>query len=127
MKNLINQIMKFGVVGFLCFFIDFGILFLLTDIFKVNHLISAPISFTISVIVNYILSIKWVFDVNDKNKKLKFILFIVFSVIGLLMNELIMYIGVDKLLFNYLLVKIFSTAVVMVFNFITRKMFLENI
>ena len=43
----------------------------------------------------------------------------------LLLTELIMKIGVDGIGLNYLLVKIGATAIVMVYNFITRKKFLE--
>ena len=126
-KKLVLQLIKFGGVGVVCFLIDYGILFLLTDIFKLGVLYSAAISFSASVIVNYILSVKFVFDTNPKHdKKRNFILFIVFSVIGLGLTELIMKVGVDLLLINYLIVKIAATAVVMVFNFVTRKLFLEK-
>ena len=127
MKESINQIMKFGVVGFLCFFIDFGILVLLKEIFKLDPLIASPISFTISTIVNYILSVKWVFDVSDKNSKRKnFITFVIFSVIGLGLTQAIMWLGTDIIKIDYRLVKIAATGIVMVFNFVTRKIFLEK-
>ena len=72
MKKLINQILKFGVVGGIAFVIDYGLMVFLTEVFKVPALISAAISFTVSVIFNYIASIKWVFDVNkEKNSKAK--------------------------------------------------------
>lgn len=126
-KKLVLQLIKFGGVGVVCFLIDYGILFLLTDIVKLGVLYSAAISFSVSVVVNYILSVKFVFDTNPKHdKKRNFILFVVFSVIGLGLTELIMKVGVDLLLMNYLIVKIAATAVVMVFNFITRKLFLEK-
>ena len=54
-----------------------------------------------------------------------FIIFIVFSVLGLLLNNLIMWITVDFLSIYYLLAKILATIIVMVFNFVTRKIFLE--
>ena len=83
-------------------------------------------SFCISVIYNYTASVKWVFDVNsEKSKKKQFVEFISFSIVGLLLNDLIMWICVDKFSVYYLLSKIIATAIVMVFNFITRKMFLE--
>ena len=127
MKKLAIQLIKFGGVGFTCFAIDYGVLFLLTDLCGVNVFLSAAISFSVSVVVNYILSVKFVFDTNPKHdKKRNFILFIVFSVIGLGLTELIMKIGVDLLLINYLIVKIAATAIVMVFNFVTRKLFLEK-
>ena len=96
-KKLINQILKFGVVGGIAFVIDYGLMVFLTEVFKVPALISAAISFTVSVIFNYIASVKWVFDVDkEKNSKTKeLIVFIILSVIGLGINELIMWI-MDK-------------------------------
>lgn len=126
MYRLIKQIIKFGGVGVLCFLIDFGVLYLLTDIFSFYYLVSAAISFTVSVIVNYLLSVKFVFETNPEYSQTRnFILFIIFSVIGLLLTEAIMKIGVDFLNWNYMAVKIIATAIVMVYNFITRKIFLE--
>ena len=128
MKNkLFKQIFKFGIVGGLAFIVDYVILIICKELLNISVLLSAAIAFTISVIFNYILSIKWVFDVDkDKSTKKNFIIFIVLSVVGLGITELIMYLGSDILKINYLIVKIFATAVVMVFNFITRKIFLEK-
>ena len=89
-------------------------------------LLSSGISFTVSVIFNYIASVKWVFDVDkEKDPKKNFIIFIVLSIVGLIITEIIMWFGTDILHIHYLIVKIIATAIVMVFNFVTRKMFLE--
>ncbi len=125
-NKLFNQIIKFGLVGGIAFIIDYLTLILCKEVLNINVFISAAIAFTVSVIFNYIASIKWVFDVNqEKSSRQNFILFIVFSIIGLLLTELIMWIGVDVINISYLIVKIVATAIVMVFNFITRKLFLE--
>ncbi len=125
-KNLLDQIIKFGFVGGLAFVIDYAVLIILKECFGVDVLIAAALAFSISVVFNYIASIKWVFNVDEnKSKKRNFILFIIFSVIGLGLTELIMHLGVNVLNCNYLIVKILATAIVMVFNFITRKKFLE--
>lgn len=126
MKKILYQIVKFGGVGALCFLIDFAVLFVLTDLAQINVLISSAIAFTVSVIANYYLSVKFVFAVDEKKSKARnFILFVVFSVIGLLLTELLMHLGVNVLVWNYMLVKILATGIVMVFNFVTRKIFLE--
>ena len=65
MRKLFEQIIKFGLVGFLCFFIDYGIMVFLTEVVNVNYLISSGISFSVSVIVNYVLSLAFVFDTLD--------------------------------------------------------------
>lgn len=126
MKKIINQLFKFGIVGGIAFVIDYGLLYLLTEKIGIYYLVSSLISFSVSVVFNYIASVLWVFDVDkEKSKVRNFIYFIGLSIVGLGINELIMWGGVDKLHIYYMLVKLFATAVVMVFNFITRKMFLE--
>jgi len=133
MKKLMGQIMKFGVVGFLCFFIDYFVLYAVTEFLGINYMISSAISFSVSVIVNYILSITFVFDTKkDSNKMKEFILFVILSLVGLLLNQIIMWFTVEILLKpfhiakSYMIAKIGATAIVMVYNFITRKIFLEN-
>lgn len=127
MKKLIAQVLKFGVVGGTAFLIDYSIMIALTEFFGINYLISSGISFVVSVIYNYILSVHWVFDVDkDGDKKKEFIVFILLSVIGLGLNQLLMWIFVSKVHVFYMLSKIFVTVIVMIYNFVTRKIFLEK-
>ena len=125
-NNLLNQILKFGLVGGTAFVIDYVLLYFCTEFLHIHYLISSIISFTVSVIFNYILSIKWIFDVKKKQDVKDFVIFIILSVIGLGINSLIMYVMVEKFGVYYMLSKIVSTAVVMVYNFITRKIFVEK-
>lgn len=140
MKQLINQIIKFGIVGFFCFFIDFGITTGLTNLLGVHYLISKFLGFVISAVVNYLLSIKFVFThKKEMDKKKEFIVFLILSAIGLVINEIVMYCCVDgiylhskalqELLTQDLMIMaatIIATGVVMVYNFISRKLFLER-
>ncbi len=126
MKKLIAQFAKFGVVGVIAFFIDYGLLALFTEAFGVNYLISATISFTVSVIFNYIASMRYIFThKEDMSRRREFVIFVALSVIGLLINNLCMWAGVELLGIHYLITKIFATAVVMMWNFVTRKKFLD--
>ncbi len=127
MKKLFAQIIKFGFVGFLCFFIDYGIMVFLTEVVHINYLISSGCSFCVSVVVNYILSIKYVFDADkDANKIKEFLVFLILSIGGLIINQIVMWIAVDGIGIHYMISKIGATAIVMVYNFITRKKFIEK-
>lgn len=149
MKKLFEQILKFGAVGFICFFIDYliGIITLNIlmavfgkEIFETASMIGSALGFTISVIVNYILSFKFVFARKENmNRKAEFVIFLILSLIGLGLNQLIIWICVGPIYSNvqwlrallneslaYTGAKVIATAIVMVFNFVTRKMFLEQ-
>ena len=140
MKKLLEQIIRFGIVGLFCFFIDFGITTGLTNLFGVHYLISKFLGFVISAFVNYILSIKFVFtQKKEMDRKKEFTVFLILSAIGLLINEAVMYICIDgiydhssalqELLSSELMISvsaIIATGVVMVYNFISRKLFLER-
>lgn len=127
MKKLIHQLFRFGIVGVIAFAIDYGLLYVFTEYAGLYYLVSALLSYSISTVFNYIASVRWVFSVSDKHSGTRnFIIFIVFSVIGLGINQLIMWLGVNQLHLYYMLVKIGATAIVMIYNFITRKLFLEK-
>lgn len=126
MKQLLQQITKFGVVGVIAFVIDYGLMVLLTEAFGINYLISATISFTVSVIFNYIASMRYVFTHKEgMSRRREFIIFVVLSIIGLLINNGLMWLGTGLLGISYLITKIVATAAVMCWNFVTRKKFLD--
>ena len=126
MKKLIAQFMKFGVVGVIAFVIDYGLLAFCTEILHINYLVSATIGFTVSVVFNYFASMRYVFTHKEgMSKRREFIIFVILSVIGLGINNGCMWLGVEILGWHYLIVKIGATAIVMVWNFVTRKIFLD--
>lgn len=148
MKKLIDQILKFGVVGIISFIVDFVITMAVSTLLRTSvgmttsqaALVGAFFGFAISVIVNYILSMKYVFERReDLDRKKEFTIFVVLSIIGLGINELIILFCIDLVYANWVWLhnligatlatagaKIVATAVVMVYNFVTRKIFLEN-
>lgn len=127
MGKLLKQAAKFGVVGVLCFGIDYGLMILLTELGKLDYLLSSGISFSVSVVVNYLLSMRFVFRSRENCSKTKeFIAFVGLSITGLLLTEALMWIGVERLNFHYMVIKVVVTGVVMIYNFVTRKIVLEE-
>lgn len=127
MKKLMEQIVRFGIVGVIAFVIDYAVLLVLTEVAGIHYLISSAVAFLVSVIFNYILSITFVFETDKtKSKGAQFSLFAVMSAGGLGINQLMMWLLSDVMFIPYQLSKFFATAVVMVYNFVTRKLFLER-
>lgn len=140
MKKLLEQILKFGVVGVVAFIVDFGIFSILSNVCHIHYLAANFFGFTVSVVVNYLLSMKYVFSRReDADKRTEFIVFVILSVLGLGLNELIIYMCVDVIYAAWtavqawvgrglakLIGKVIATGIVMIYNFITRKLFIER-
>ncbi len=126
-NKLLIQIFKFGIVGGIATIIDFIIYYICYNSIGLDPLIANIIAFSISVIYNFYASVKWVFDVdNEKNKKVIFVEFIVLAIVGLVISELLLYLFIDKLNIHKMISKILATVIVMIFNFVTRKIMLEK-
>ncbi len=145
MKNLIQQFLKFGVVGVIAFVVDFTVTMLLYNVirsltgFEYSEMVGSFFGFIISVIVNYVLSMHFVFERReDLDKQQEFVIFIILSAIGLVLNLIIMWLLNHPLYDNISILrkisanlyvaasKIIATAIVTVYNFVTRKIFLEK-
>ena len=131
---LVVQMLKFGVVGTSAFLIDNLIFWALIRVADINSYVAIAISFVITLVYNYVLSTKWVFD-SKRNGANTLLVFTALSLIGLVITELVYSLCVE-IVFDYadaglndyyeLFSKIVASGVAMVFNFITRKLFLES-
>lgn len=126
MGKLIEQFLKFGVVGVVATVIDFGIMIALTEWAGWDPVLSAGISFVVSLIFNYLASMRFVFTHRDDlSRSREMAIFVVLSLVGLAINEGLMWLGVNVLALNYVLVKVAATCVVMLWNFASRKRWLD--
>lgn len=119
-SNIFEEVFRFCITGGVSFLIDYGILFVLTEFAGLNYLISSGISFTVSVVVNYIMCVKWVFDAKDMDSK-SVIAFVGSSVIGLGLNQIFMWVFVEKFGMFYMVAKIITTILVMFWNYVAKR------
>jgi len=127
-KENIKELLRYVVVGGIAFLVDAGVLHLIMISFpdwKYTLYIAVTIGFLCGLIVSFILSLKFVFkNAKEKteNKKVQtFIIFAIIGVIGLALTELGMHVGVVVLGYHHLLVKIVVAGLVMLWNYIARK------
>ena len=125
--NWFIQLFRYFFVGGFAFLVDYGLLVLLTEVFGLHYLVSATISFLAGLVVNYLLSPSWIFRKSTlENKWAEFLIFAVIGVVGLGLNNLLLYLFTDKLHIHYMISKLLTTAIVMIWNFGARKIILFN-
>ena len=115
------EFVRFCIVGGLSLLVDCGILFGLTDFFGVHYLYSAAISFTVSVIFNYWLCVKYVFKSARKQTPRQAAIFIGSSIAGLGLNQLCMWFFVEIILWHYMAAKLGATVIVTLWNYIMKR------
>lgn len=138
-KKLIEQLMGFGIVGIIAFVIDFGLLNLFVGVFHMHNVLASTLSFLISLMFNYLASMKYVFKHRDDMARwMEIVIFFVSSAIGLLINDAIIWLstyGMNKDAMitqhaEYLLRtnggKLVATVVVAIWNFVIRKWLLDS-
>ncbi len=119
------QLFRYGFVGGLAFLVDYGTLVLLTEFAGMHYLLAATISFILGLITNYLLSITWVFNQHKLNNRwVEFLLFAFIGVVGLGLNDTIMFLCTERCGIHYTLSKIIATATVFFWNFLARKLIL---
>ena len=125
--NLFIQFFRYTLVGGLAFVVDLVLLFVLTEYAHWHYLVSATLSFLAGLLVNYILSTQWIFRSSKiKNKKIEFILFGLIGVIGLGLNNVLLYFFTDLIGLYYMLSKLINAVLVYAWNFLGRSYFLFN-
>lgn len=116
------QLFRYFFVGGAAFLVDFITLFVLTDFFDIYYLISAAIAFILGLLANYILSVNWVFNRRTvENRKFEFGIFAVIGIVGLGLNEVIIWFFTDNFQMYYLYSKIISAVIILFWNFFARK------
>lgn len=123
---MLKQLIRFSIVGVIAAIIDIGVLVILKELLYVDVLIASAISFCASVTVNYLLSMAFVFKSKKQSKVKEFVIFVILSIGGLCLNQLILWIGIRYTSVYYMIIKVFAMVIVPVYNFITRKIFLES-
>jgi putative flippase GtrA len=112
---MIFKFLKFIIVGFSGMIVDFSITILLKEKLKVNRYISNSAGFTIAASSNYLFNRYWTFHSNNPKILIEYSTFFIISLIGLAINNLIIYLFEKKLKFYF--AKFLAIMVTSLWNF----------
>ncbi|WP_082305124.1 GtrA family protein [Persicobacter sp. CCB-QB2] len=123
MKELFMKLLKFGVVGFSGLFIDFGITYFTKERLKWHKYVANSTGFMVAASSNYMLNRIWTFESHDPQILMQYSQFIGVSLIGLVLNNIIIYICNDRFKINFYISKVFAVGVVTLWNFFVNYYF----
>jgi len=127
-KSLLGQFFRYLVTGGLAFVADFGLFALCLYVFNWHYLLANLVGLVAGLVLNYVMSILWVFAACkrtlEKRKVIEFTLFALVGIVGVGINQLLMYLMVDGAHLNEMLSKVVAAVLVLMWNFGARKVML---
>ena len=133
-KGRTAEVIRFALTGGVCFLVELAVLILLKGKLGIDTLIATPVAFLISVILNYLLCVVWVFRGAKNRGAGAKAGFLITSIIGLGLNELLMLLfrlilGEDAVILTvfgktvnmYVLNKCLATLIVMIWNYFSKR------
>ncbi len=121
--TVFQKIVRFGVVGVSGMCIDFFLTWLCKEKIKLNKYIANTIGFSVAVVNNFYLNYIWTFKGTGSPVHTAFWLFVLFSVIGLVLNNLLIYLFTDVASINFYLSKLLAIGGVFIWNFTSNYFF----
>ena len=128
------EALRFALTGGACFLVELAVLILLKEKLGIDTLIATPIAFLVSVVLNYLLCVVWVFRGAKNRSAGAKAGFLITSLIGLGLNELLMLIfrltlGEETVILTlagrqismYVLNKCLATLIVMIWNYFSKR------
>lgn len=122
MIDLFLKLFKFGFAGFIGLMIDFSVTYLCKEKLKWNKYLSNSLGFSLAVCNNYFLNRIWTFKSTDSNIAKQFVFFLGISLIGLLLNNVVLYIMSERKNKSFYSSKIVATILVFFWNFTANSL-----
>ncbi len=117
MRDLFLKIFKFGIVGASGVVVDFGITWLLKERLQMNKYVANTTGFVCAVLSNYFLNRVWTFDNHDPSVATQFSKFALAALIGLAINNGIIYLLTERYKVKFYVAKLIATGIVTIWNF----------
>lgn len=122
-RIFIERFLKFCLVGGSGVVVDFGITFIGKELFRLNKYVANSLGFVCAATSNYILNRLWTFTSTDPHIAGQYLRFIGFSLVGLAINNSIIYLLHGRMKWNFYLVKLLATGAVTFWNFFMNYLF----
>lgn len=115
-----RNLILYGIIGSFTSFLDFCVYTILSQYAGIYYLIANCISVLVGITTSFVLNRKYNFKVKDHVGQ-RFSVFLTVGICGLLLSNLILYVGNDIIAADELIVKLASIVLVVGFQFLLNK------
>lgn len=121
--TILMRFIRFGIVGASGMVVDFGVTWLCKEKLRWNKYVSNSLGFILAATNNYLWNRVWTFQSQSEAVAREYISFVVIALIGLGLNNLIIYLLHERWHLNFYLSKLIAIACVTLWNFSMNYVF----
>ena len=121
--TIVLRFIRFGIVGASGMVVDFGITWLCKEKLRWNKYLSNSLGFITAATNNYIWNRLWTFQSQSEAVAREYISFVLIAVVGLGLNNLVIYLLHERLHWNFYFSKLIAIGVVTTWNFTMNYVF----
>jgi putative flippase GtrA len=119
---LAREFVRYFWAGCLVFGLDLAVLVSLTELAGLHYLVANLFGFAVGLTAGYLLSIRWVFARRRLTRtRHEFMIFFILTLLGLALNQGLLWAGVEFAGLHYTLAKVVATGAGFVANFALKK------
>lgn len=122
-QSLFFKFLKFGLVGFSGLLLDFGVTFLAKEQLRWNKYVANSLGFLLATCSNYYLNRIWTFHSHDPEIGWQYSKFLAAAVVGLLLNNFIIYLLTERAKLNFYVSKFIAIILVFFWNFFINYLY----
>ena len=115
-----RNLILYGIIGSFTSALDFAVFTMLSKYIGIHYIVANCISVLVGISTSFALNRSFNFKVKDKTGK-RFIIFLTVGLCGLILSNLILYVGINLLDGDDLIVKLASIVLVVGFQFLLNK------
>jgi putative flippase GtrA len=116
-SEFIIKLIRYGLVGLTGVLVDFSVTYVFKEYAKFSKYVANSIGFCTAVVTNYLLNRYWTFGAGTEDVFIQFGTFVIVSLIGLVINNFIIYLLSEKWKINFYISKVVAIFVVVFWNF----------
>lgn len=120
------QFIRFGIAGATTALLELALIILLVEQLQMHYLWANVLSFVFANLFNYVLSRNWVFQASEKKVHMEMLSFFVVTGVGLLINQIIIYVMVDFVHLDYRFAKVLAIGGTVIWNYFGKKKIVFN-
>lgn len=115
-----RNLILYGIIGSFTSALDFAVFTMLSKYIGIHYIVANCISVLVGISTSFALNRSFNFKVKDKTGK-RFIIFLAVGICGLVLSNLILFVGINMLNCDELIVKLASIVLVVGFQFLLNK------